>query len=179
MRDAVKGSDGALGAPSVGTWQPAIGRGAPVGPGDLLGHLIRDGRPLAVHVPAGVGGVVLETPVRGTWLAFDEPVARLGEGVLGDAADFAPPGAATTDDAPEGATAVRADTDGTVYLAPEPGKPPFAPQGTDVAANTTVALVEVMKTFTPARAPTAGTIVRVDVQDGGSVTAGQAILWIR
>jgi acetyl-CoA carboxylase biotin carboxyl carrier protein len=161
-------------SPSVGTWRPAVGLGAPVVAGDLLGVLERAGERLEVVVPVGVAGAVIPEAAPGAWVQATTPLVRLGEGV-GVAATRP---AAAVSGGPEGAVAVRAETDGTVYLRPGPGKPAFAPEGAEVAAATTVALVEVMKTFTPARAGVAGRVVRVDVADGASVSAGAALLWV-
>lgn len=164
-----------LTAPSVGTWRPEVGQGTPLVAGLRLGTLLRDGRPLAVLAPAGAWGVATEVAKAGTWVAFGAALLRCTEGGLGAVAAPAPKEVG----GPEGAVAVRAETDGTVYLRPDPAAPAFAALGTAVAAQATVALVEVMKTFTPVRAPLAGEVVQVDVTDGGSVAAGMAIVWVR
>lgn len=174
MRDAL--IDGPLlVAPTVGTWRPAVGLGHPLTPGLVLGWIRRVGADVAVQAPAGVGGVVVDIAAAGTWVAAFDQLVEAGEGGLSSAP---PPEAGGPGAGPEGAVAVTADTDGTVYLRPEPGAPAYAAEGSTVAANATVALVEVMKTFTPARAPISGEVVRVDVADGASVTAGQALLWV-
>jgi acetyl/propionyl-CoA carboxylase alpha subunit len=174
--DALKQLD-QLQSPTVGTWRPALGLGAPVAEGQLLGRLVRVGRPLEVRVPAGVHGVLLDVRLEGSWVACGDSLARWGQGsaLVSAGAEEA----AVDASAVAGARAVRADTDGTVYLRPEPGKPPFAAEGEAVGAHQTLALVEVMKTFTPVRAPVAGVIARVDVVEGQSVREGQALVWIR
>jgi biotin carboxyl carrier protein len=48
-----------------------------------------------------------------------------------------------------------------------------------VSPGETVALVEVMKTFTPVRADAAGTLVAWARQDGEAVAAGDVIAWLR
>jgi acetyl-CoA carboxylase biotin carboxyl carrier protein len=73
---------------------------------------------------------------------------------------------------------VTADTDGTFYSRPEPGAPDFVAEGDEVARAATLGLVEVMKTFSPVRAPVAGVVVKVLVGDGEAVRAGQALMWI-
>ncbi|TVQ90155.1 MAG: hypothetical protein EA397_14235 [Deltaproteobacteria bacterium] len=82
-------------------------------------------------------------------------------------------------DLPDEVEPIRADTDGTLYLRPAPDKPPFAQVGDRLAPQATVGLVEVMKTFTPVRAPMAGELVRICVDDGGAVEAGAVLFWIR
>lgn len=173
-RPAVR-DDATLGAPSVGTWRPSVGLGHPITPGLALGVLVRDGVPLTVFAPPAVGGVAVSVAEAGRWVAYGEVLVRTGEGGLAEEGEAVVP----VSGGPEGAVAVRAETDGTVYLHPEPGTPAYAPEGQAVDANDTVALVEVMKTFTPVRAPVAGTVVRVDVLDAGSVAAGDAIVWVK
>ncbi len=174
MRDAVRDDD-TLCAPTVGTWRPAVGLGAPLSPGMVLGHLVRVGQRVPVAAPKGAGGVAVSVAADGAPVQYGDVLVRFGEGSLEGFADAPEP---VADDAPEGAVAVRAETDGTVYLRPDPESPPFAAVGQRVEAKATVALVEVMKTFTPARAPIGGTVVRVDVEDSGGVESGGAILWI-
>lgn len=170
----------ALCAPSVGTWYPAVGLGAPLEAGGLLGRLQRAGAWLDVHAPEGSGGVAIAVADAGSWVEHGTELVVMGEGGAG----LARPAPVVIDDdergaLPEGCAAVRADTDGTVYLLPEPGSPPFAPQGAHVVARDTLALVEVMKTFSAVRAPGAGTVERVWVRNGDSVTAGEVLFWIR
>jgi hypothetical protein len=59
----------------------------------------------------------------------------------------------------------------TGWRTPEIGPP--IPEGAPIA------LIEVMKTFTPVRAPVAGTFVRHALPDGASVSPGQPVAWIR
>ena len=176
MREAVK-QDETLGAPTVGTWLPAVGRGAPLEEGCTLGWLRRDGRLLAVTAPPETSGVAIEVCKPGTWVSYGIPLVVMGQGSLSEG--MAPSAVSKGASAgPEGAVAVTAETDGTVYLSGEPGQPPFAAVGAGVAVRDTLALVEVMKTFTPVKSPVAGTLVRVDVRDGGAVQEGQALFWI-
>lgn len=174
---AVKG-DRALGAPTVGTWSPAIGVGAPLVGGLLLGTLRRAGRVVPVLAPDGASGVASRVAPAGTWVEHGDRIVAIGESVAVGAEGDAH--AEVADRAvPEGVTVIPADSDGTVYLRPEPASAPFAPLGGTVAARSTLALVEVMKTFTPVRSPVAGTVEQVLVDDASAVSAGQPLLWIR
>ena len=47
---------------------------------------------------------------------------------------------------------------GTVYVAPEPGKPPFIKVGDKVKEGDTLFIVEAMKTMNPIPAPRGGTV---------------------
>ena len=87
--------------------------------------------------------------------------------------------AARPSDVPDGVVEVTADTDGTFYARPEPSAPSFVEAGATVKPATTLGLVEVMKTFTPVKAPVAGTVEKVLVGDGEAVEAGQTLVWIR
>jgi biotin carboxyl carrier protein len=176
VRHALKQED-ALQAPTVGTWRPALGLGAPVSEGVVLGRLIRLGRPLEVVAPSGVAGVVVELRASGAWVGCGDLLVRWGTGGL--AGSLGAPVEAAGAELVPGAKPVRAETDGTVYTVPEPGKPPFAGEGTAVSQHQTLALVEVMKTFTPVRSPFAGVVARVDVSNGQAVREGDTLLWIR
>jgi acetyl-CoA carboxylase biotin carboxyl carrier protein len=67
---------------------------------------------------------------------------------------------------------------GVVYLAPEPGAPPFITAGQVVAAGQTVLLIEAMKTFNQIKAPRAGTVVRILVAAGAPVEYDEPLLVI-
>jgi acetyl-CoA carboxylase biotin carboxyl carrier protein len=64
---------------------------------------------------------------------------------------------------------------GMFYAQPEPGAPPFVTVGSNVREDTTVALVEVMKTFNAVTAGVRGRIVDVCVQNAELVEFGQAL----
>lgn len=175
MRQALK-QGSVLAAPSVGVWRPALGgRGQVVVAGDVIGWLDRAGRSLEIVAPKGAQGAVARLAEAGTWVSAGTMLCELGDATAEFAAEVEE---ATAAGGPEGATAVVADTDGTIYLRPEPGSPLFADVGAVVKAQDTLALVEVMKTFTPVRAPFAGTVARVDAEDAGAVEAGEALFWI-
>ncbi|GAA5119588.1 acetyl-CoA carboxylase biotin carboxyl carrier protein [Pseudonocardia adelaidensis] len=70
---------------------------------------------------------------------------------------------------------ITAPTMGIFYAQPEPGKPPFVTAGTLVEESTTVALVEVMKTFHAVAAGVRGTVVEVCVSDAQFVEFGQVL----
>jgi acetyl-CoA carboxylase biotin carboxyl carrier protein len=70
---------------------------------------------------------------------------------------------------------ITAPTMGILYAQPEPGKPPFVTVGAVVEESTTVALVEVMKTFHAVPAGVRGTVVEVCVSDAQLVEFGQAL----
>ncbi|MDX8347770.1 acetyl-CoA carboxylase biotin carboxyl carrier protein [Cognatiyoonia sp. IB215446] len=67
---------------------------------------------------------------------------------------------------------------GTVYVAPEPGAPPFITTGATVKEGDTLVIIEAMKTMNHIPAPRAGTIKRIMVEDGGAVEFGAPLVII-
>lgn len=67
---------------------------------------------------------------------------------------------------------------GTVYVAPEPGKPPFVKVGDKVSEGDTLLIVEAMKTMNPIAAPRSGTVTEICVSDAEPVEFGQTLLVI-
>lgn len=67
---------------------------------------------------------------------------------------------------------------GTVYVAPEPGKPPFVKVGDTVKEGDTLFIVEAMKTMNPITAPRGGKILEINVTDAQPVEFGQTLLVI-
>lgn len=65
---------------------------------------------------------------------------------------------------------------GTAYLAPEPGKPNFVAVGDKVTAGQTLLIIEAMKTFNPIKAPKAGTVTQVLIENGRPVEFGEPLM---
>jgi acetyl-CoA carboxylase biotin carboxyl carrier protein len=76
------------------------------------------------------------------------------------------------------AGAVTSPMVGTVYVAPEPGKPPFVKVGDKVSEGDTLLIVEAMKTMNPILAPRSGTVSEVCIRDAEPVEFGQTLLII-
>ncbi len=76
------------------------------------------------------------------------------------------------------AGAVTSPMVGTVYVAPEPGKPPFVKVGDKVSEGDTLLIVEAMKTMNPIAAPRAGTVTEICIHDAEPVEFGQTLLVI-
>jgi acetyl-CoA carboxylase biotin carboxyl carrier protein len=96
------------------------------------------------------------------------------------AAHSAPAAAEAAPAAPKGpqAGAVPSPMVGTVYVAPEPGKPPFVKVGDTVKEGDTLLIVEAMKTMNPITAPRSGKIHEICVHDAQPVEFGQTLLVI-
>ncbi len=67
---------------------------------------------------------------------------------------------------------------GVCYLLPEPGAPAFAKEGDSVSEGQTLCLIEAMKTFNPVKAPRAGKVVKIIVENGAPVEYGEPLLII-
>lgn len=67
---------------------------------------------------------------------------------------------------------------GTVYVAPEPGKPAFVKVGDTVKEGDTLLIVEAMKTMNPILAPRSGTVSEICIADSEPVEFGQALLYL-
>ncbi|HEY1614818.1 MAG TPA: acetyl-CoA carboxylase biotin carboxyl carrier protein [Rhizomicrobium sp.] len=82
------------------------------------------------------------------------------------------------DQAPKRATGttITSPMVGTVYVAPEPGKPPFVKVGDQVKEGDTLLIVEAMKTMNPISAPRAGTVAEICIGDTEPVEFGQTLI---
>ncbi len=166
--------DGQLTSPTVGDFRSVGPAGSAIRPGQIFGVLERAGHPLGVLAPEGVAGV-LQSPASG-WVEAGDALGTLGAGGAEDASGTI---GAVDAGVPEGVSVIRAETDGTFYVRPEPGAAPFVQPGQAFESNATLGLVEVMKTFSSIRASRAGTLAKVLVADGAAVETGEALFWVR
>jgi acetyl-CoA carboxylase biotin carboxyl carrier protein len=72
--------------------------------------------------------------------------------------------------------AVKSPMVGTAYLSPEPGKPAFVGVGDKVTAGQTLLIIEAMKTFNPIKAPKAGTVAQILVDNAQPVEFGEPLM---
>jgi acetyl-CoA carboxylase biotin carboxyl carrier protein len=68
---------------------------------------------------------------------------------------------------------------GTFYRAESPGAAPFVEIGADVAPNTTVCIIEVMKMMNSVAAGVTGTVVEICPRNGELVEYGAPLLRVR
>ncbi|MFI5001758.1 MAG: acetyl-CoA carboxylase biotin carboxyl carrier protein [Reyranellales bacterium] len=85
----------------------------------------------------------------------------------------APAGAA---DHTKNPSAVKSPMVGTAYLSPEPGKPVFVSIGDKVTAGQTLLIIEAMKTFNPIKAPKAGTVAQILIDNAQPVEFGEPLM---
>ena len=100
--------------------------------------------------------------------------------VAAPAASAAPAAAPEAPSAPpaDNPDAVKSPMVGTAYVRPSPDKDAFVNVGDSVKEGDTILLVEAMKTFNPIKAPKAGTVKEVLVQDAQAVEFGEALIII-
>ena len=67
---------------------------------------------------------------------------------------------------------------GTFYRASAPGVAPYVTEGARVEDGQRLALIEAMKVFNPVESDVAGTVTRILVEDGASVSPGMALFEI-
>jgi acetyl-CoA carboxylase biotin carboxyl carrier protein len=110
-------------------------------------------------------------------------VARGGTQVVAHAAPApaaAPAAAPAQAEAPKAsgpaAGAVPSPMVGTVYVSPEPGKPPFVKVGDTVKEGATLLIIEAMKTMNPILAPRSGTVKEICIADAQPVEFGQSLV---
>jgi acetyl-CoA carboxylase biotin carboxyl carrier protein len=72
--------------------------------------------------------------------------------------------------------AVKSPMVGTAYLSAEPGKPVFVQVGDKVAAGQTLLIIEAMKTFNPIKAPKAGTVTQILIENARPVEFGEVLM---
>ena len=109
---------------------------------------------------------------RGGAAAPASPEMRLERSVA--PARAAPPATAPAQDSEH--HAVAAPLLGTFYRAPKPGAPPFIEVGSDVAEETIVGIIEVMKLMNTVRAGVSGRVVEILAQDGVLVEYGETLI---
>jgi acetyl-CoA carboxylase biotin carboxyl carrier protein len=119
---------------------------------------VGDRRIKVCRAPAPVAATAMTVP------AIALPVSGAGGPAVAAGDDSSHPGA------------VKSPMVGTAYLAPEPGKPAFVAVGDKVAAGQTLLIIEAMKTFNPIKAPKAGTVTRVVVENAQPVEFGQVLM---
>ena len=110
------------------------------------------------------------------------PVAQAAPVVMAAAPAAAPAASAAAAPAAAGGDlskhpgVVKSPMVGTPYLAPEPGKPNFVSVGDKVTAGQTLLIIEAMKTFNPIKAPRAGTVMQVLIENARPVEFGEPLM---
>ncbi|MGV1826686.1 acetyl-CoA carboxylase biotin carboxyl carrier protein [Agrobacterium vitis] len=116
------------------------------------------------------------TTVRISHYAHPQNAAVIASDVVPDSIVNAIPESLITIE--QAADTVRAPTFGVFHRAPHPGEKPFVDIGDEVESGQSLFIVEAMKVFNTVTTDRAGKIVRVLVEDGQEVDAGQPVLEI-
>ncbi len=87
-----------------------------------------------------------------------------------------PVAVAATSDLSKHPGAVKSPMVGTAYLSAEPGKPVFVHVGDKVTAGQTLLIIEAMKTFNPIKAPKAGTVTQILIENARPVEFGEVLM---
>ena len=104
------------------------------------------------------------------------PSATVAAAPVAAAAPAASSPAAAANDLGKHPGAVKSPMVGTAYLAPEPGKPNFVAVGDEVAKGQTLLIIEAMKTFNPIKAPKAGTVAQILIDNAQPVEFEQPLM---
>jgi acetyl-CoA carboxylase biotin carboxyl carrier protein len=72
--------------------------------------------------------------------------------------------------------AIKAPMVGTVYLSPQPEAGPFVKLGEMISSGQVLLIVEAMKVMNQIRAPRAGRLVKILVEDGAPVEYGEVMM---
>lgn len=150
-------------------------------PDSRIGLLLRSERVYELRVPANVQGVVTEVFISDPWVACEhnQPFATLSTVAISAEDQLATP--ARSSDAATGLFEVRSPTHGTFYRRPSPDAPLYIEVGQQVARGQTLALVEVMKcfspiTFEPPAGHENGTVREILVEDGKETLTDQPLI---
>lgn len=137
-------------------------------------HVRADGFELFLSTNAEDGGIQVEqvhgAPVAGAVAA--PAIAAAPAAPIAAAAVSAPSADVAI---PDGAEIIRAPYLGTFYRSPKPGSPVYVDVGSEVAPETEMCLVEVMKLFTAVRAGVKGRVHQILATDGQMVQADQPL----
>lgn len=80
---------------------------------------------------------------------------------------------------PAGMIDIKSEIMGMYYAQPEPGAPPFVTIGAEIKEDTTVCLIEVMKTFNAIPAGVRGVITEICAENAQLVEYGQVLFRVR
>ena len=168
----------------VGDLKVTIGKGAlPASAPSFAATAPASAAPSA-PAAAAPSAPALAAPAASTFVAPPSPLGKpsVSAGPTTPAACSAPAELArrpTTASGDAGTIEIKSQIMGMFYSQPEPGSPPFVSIGTEVKEDTTVCLIEVMKTFNAMTAGVKGVITEICVKNAQLVEYGQVLFRIR
>jgi acetyl-CoA carboxylase biotin carboxyl carrier protein len=111
-------------------------------------------------------------------VVYQQPAAAPAITAAPVAQPEAPQPMAAAASGPDLSKAVTSPMVGTVYLAAEPGTPPFVSTGDTVAEGDTILIIEAMKTMNQIPAPRSGVVKTIMVDNAEPVEFGEALMII-
>ena len=140
-----------------------------------------------VKVTIGKGAVPMSAPAVAVPDALTNPAGPVPIVRAPPIAPLAAPAPAQTtpatkrapSDTPAGTIEIKSHIMGMYYSQPEPGSPPFVSVGAEVKEDTTVCLIEVMKTFNAMTAGVQGVIAEICAENAQLVEYGQVLFRVR
>jgi len=126
-------------------------------------------------VPHGAGSAAVAVP---DMPAYAPPPAA-PRPAPATAAPAAPSAKHAIGPTPAGMVDIKSEIMGMFYAQPDPGAPPFVTIGAEVKEDTTVCLIEVMKTFNAIPAGVRGVITEIHIDNAQLVEYGQVLFRVR
>lgn len=144
-------------------------------------HRIRVAREIAngkAAPPVNGQASAAAAPVGGPGLAVAAPAPAVDAAAAAGVPPRPTVEAPGTDNGAEHPGTLSSPMVGVAYLAPEPGAAPFARVGDQVAKGQPLLIIEAMKVMNQIRAPHAGRLARVFIEDGTPVEYGAPLMLI-
>ena len=168
----------------VGDLKVTIGKGALLASAPSFAATAPASAAPSAPAAAAPSAPALAAPAAPTFVAPPSPLGKpsVGAAPTTPAPSLAPPEFArrpTTASDDAGTIEIKSQIMGMFYSQPEPGSPPFVSIGTEVKEDTTVCLIEVMKTFNAMTAGVKGVITEICVKNAQLVEYGQVLFRIR
>ena len=134
-----------------------------------------------LKVTIGKGAVPMNAPVVAApdALPYTPPPSLVSAQSPPPGPTTTPPGKRAASIAPAGTIEIKSRIMGMYYSQPEPGSPPFVAVGTEVKEDTTLCLIEVMKTFNAMTAGVKGVITEICAENAQLVEYGQVLFRVR
>lgn len=147
--------------------------------GNLKVTIGKGNAPQSLAMGAAPGGAEPGVPADSPQRPAAAPPAGIPAAAVAAVATAQPQAHAVTDAAQDDTVTIVAPLMGRFYAKPEPGAAPFVSVGTEVNADSTVGLIEVMKVFTAVRAGVSGIVTEICAQDTEFIEYGHILFRVR
>ena len=147
--------------------------------GNLKVTIGKGNAPQSLAMGAAPGGAEPGVPAGSPQRQVAAPPAGIPTAAVATVAAAQSPARVVRDSAQDDTVAIIAPLMGRFYAKPEPGSAPFVSVGTEVNADSTVGLIEVMKVFTAVRAGVNGIVTEICAQDTEFIEYGHILFRVR